>query len=400
MLAERECRLALACVVEAGDPRVAELVARYGAEETWRRTLAGATDRAWTARAQHLDLRRVEVETRRGGGRFVVPGDAEWPERLGDLEFCEPIQKLGGVPVGLWVRGEMPLADAVERSVAIVGSRASTAYGERVAADLAGGLALDGIAVVSGGAFGVDAAAHRGALGEDGITVALLACGVDTPYPRQHDGLLARVAESGALVSEYPPGEHPTRPRFLARNRLIAALSQATVVVEGAMRSGARNTASWANGCLRPLLAVPGPVTNATSFTPHHLIRHEGATLVTSVTDIREAVSPLGTVEQQRPRREQLVDLLGAEERAVLESVPSRGGRTAGELSLRAGLTMPATLAALEELAEGGLVSRRPDGRWRLGEVTNRPVLTPVPDAASDPGSPGAIAEEPEGRAE
>nr|NLI49913.1 DNA-protecting protein DprA [Propionibacterium sp.] len=380
---ERDTRRALACVVEGGDPRLAALIARHGVAEVWRLVLAGATDPAWTARARALDLGSLLRAERRCSARFLIPGDPEWPERLGDLEFCPEVQRLGGVPAGLWVRGERPLADAVEASVSIVGSRASSSYGDRVATELADGLVAEGVSVVSGGAFGIDAAAHRGALAGGGPTVAFVAGGVDEPYPRTHAQLLERVVEHGAVVSEYPPGERPTRYRFLARNRLIAAISQGTVIVEAAVRSGARNTVTWASGCGRPVMAVPGPIGNVTSFTPHRLIREGEAVLVTGVADVRELIGPLGVVGDDRPRCARLFDTLDADQRAVLEALPERGGRDAGEVALRAGVTVAAAFAALSELAEAGLVTRRGDGLWRLGEFGNRP-LVPVPGPASE----------------
>lgn len=373
-LAEREARRALACVVEAGDPRLAESVARRGAPATWRRVADGSGERAWAARASALDLDQVVAAEGRAGARFIIPGDEEWPEQLEDLARCPITQGAGGPPVGLWVRGR-PLARLVSVAVSIVGSRAATRYGERVAEDLAAGLAEAGICVVSGAAFGIDAAAHRGSLALEGPTVAVLACGVDEAYPRQNASLIEQVARQGSLVSEYPPGEHPTRLRFLARNRLIAALSEGTVLVEAAVRSGARNTVTWATGCGRPVMAVPGPVGNVTSFTPHRLIREGEAVLVTSVDDIRELVCQLGTVESGRPRCEHLLDGLGAGERTVYEALPARGGRDIGALALRAGVPVPACLVALGKLADAGLARRRADGQWGLGDVGDRPLL-------------------------
>lgn len=375
MSGERETRRALACVVEGGDPRLPELIGRHGADEVWRLVLAGVTDPAWTARAAALDLAAVVRAEGRGRLRFVIPGDEEWPERLGDLEFCPEVRRMGGVPAGLWVRGGVPLAEAVDRSVSIVGSRASSPYGDRVASELGNGVGEAGVGVVSGGAYGIDAAAHRGALAADGPTVAFLAGGADDAYPRIHASLLDRVAERGAVVSEYPPGANPTKTRFLARNRLIAAVSQGTVIVEAVARSGARNTVSWASGCGRPVMAVPGPVTSATSYTPHRLIREEGAVLVTTAADVLEVVSPLGSVYSERPRCAQLFDTLDDDQRAVLEALPARGGRDAGELALRAGVTVATAYAALSELAAAGMVARRADGLWRLGDQGNRPLL-------------------------
>ena len=200
---------------------------------------------------------------------------------------------MGRAPLGLWVRGPLRL-DALPAPVAVVGSRSATTYGTDVAAELAAGLARAGSAVVSGAAFGIDQAAHRGALAGDGPTVAVLACGVDRAYPAAHQRLLDHLAEHGAVVSELAPGCAPTRLRFLARNRIIAALSRGTVVVEAAVRSGALNTASWTARLNRPLMGVPGPVTSAPSEGVHQLIRSGAATLVTRADDVLELTGQMG----------------------------------------------------------------------------------------------------------
>lgn len=379
---ERMTRRALALVVEAGDPRIGELVGRYGVEGAWRLIQGAGSEAAWSRRALSVDVDAAVRAEERCGARFVIPGDDEWPPGLDDLAACGAVQDRGGVPLGLWVCGRVPFVQATAGAVAIVGSRACSPYGERVASGLAAELAEARHPVVSGGAYGIDAAAHRGALAGDGVTVAFLASGVDEPYPRQNASLLDQVAATGVVVSEYPPGEHPTRPRFLARNRLIAAASAGTVIVEAAHRSGARNTVSWATALGRPVMAVPGPVTNVTSATPHRLIREGEAVLVTSAAEIRELVSPLGAVALERPRRAQLLDALPAPQRAVYEALPTRGGRDAEDLALRAELGYAETLSALSELECAGLAMRRPDGGWRLGEVTNRPLLPLDPGRA------------------
>ena len=215
------------------------------------------------------------------GVRFVIPGDQEWPSGLDDLRHAAPIQRRSGEPFGLWLRGPGHLAQWMERSVAIVGSRAATAYGTGVATDLAADLVDRKVTVVSGGAFGIDTAAHRGALASGGPTVCVVANGVDVAYPPANAALFDALARDQLLVSELPPGAHPTRVRFLARNRLIAAMSQGTIVVEAALRSGARNTASWATECGRPLMAVPGSVYSRASTAPHLMIRNAQAVLVT-----------------------------------------------------------------------------------------------------------------------
>lgn len=374
---EREARMALNCVVEPGEPALAGLLADFTPGELWKLVSTGSgldgVVGAWRRRAATLGLRQVEGLARRHGLRFVVPEDPEWPEQLAVLDTCEPVQRLRGAPVGLWVAGARHLGESLLRSVSVVGSRASTAYGDRVASDWAAELASGGTTVLSGGAYGIDAAAHRGALAEDGCTVAVLANGLDELYPRAHVGLLGSVRETGVLVSEYPPGEHPTRLRFLARNRLVAALTQATVIVEAAARSGARNTATWAGVCGRPVAAVPGPVWSAQSYTPHRLVREGEAVLVASVAQLLELVGPLGEGDE-RPPQPRLLDALTPDELAVYEALPARGPRDTGALALRAGVTIPQALAALGSLVQAGFVTASADGRWKLGPVENRPL--------------------------
>jgi DNA processing protein len=298
--------------------------------------------------------------------RFVIPGDKEWPEPLADLAGCEPVNQLSGVPLGLWLAGGGDLAELAGQSVAMVGSRASTPYGDTVASELAAELSESGRAVFSGGAYGIDAAAHRGCLAGRTPTVAVMAGGLDQPYPTGHRPLFDRIAERGVLVSELPPGEHPTRVRFLARNRLIAALSPGTVLVEAAVRSGARNTVTWANVLGRIVMAVPGPVTSATSVTPHLLIRDAEAILVARAGDVLELLSPLGRDNPRPPSERRPTDELSAEELRVFEAVPGRGSLGAGELALRAGMTLPTCLALLDQLADQGFLVQNLLGQWQL----------------------------------
>lgn len=223
--------------------------------------------------------------------RLACPGDPEWPPQLADLGNSQPC--------ALWLRGTADLRFACQRSVAIVGSLASTAYGSYVAADIASVVAESGCAVVSGGAYGIDAAAHRGALAADGATIAVLACGVDVPYPAGHADLFDAITAHGLLVSEWPPGQLVSRLRFLGRNRIIAALATGTLVAEASSRSGACNTAGHARDLGRPLMAVPGPVTSGQSAGCHQLIREWHATLVTSPADVIDA---LGTAQPDPAR--------------------------------------------------------------------------------------------------
>src|SRR5215468_6943098 len=210
---------------------------------------------------------------RRAGIRLVCPGDPEWPSQLAVLGDASPW--------GLWVRGSGDLRYGCLRSVSVVGTRAATAYGSHVCTEMAATLAERGWTVVSGGAFGIDGCAHRGAIRAGGVTIAVLACGVDRDYPPGHYGLFRDIRVGGATVSEWPPGRMPTRPGFLVRNRVIAALSRGTVVVEAARRSGALNTARHARDQGRPLMAVPGPVTSTQSAGCHEAIREWGAVCVT-----------------------------------------------------------------------------------------------------------------------
>jgi DNA processing protein len=217
--------------------------------------------------------------------RLICPGDQDWPVQLEDLGAAQPY--------ALWVRGTAGLRSLCQRAVAIVGSRAATAYGAHIATQIAASLSGQGWTIVSGAAYGIDAAAHHGALvAAGGATIAVLACGVDHAYPRGHVDLLASIAAHGAVISEYPPGQLPQRRRFLARNRLIAALTAGTVVVEAELRSGALNTARHARGLGRPTMTVPGPVTSSASGGCHQLIRDGQATCITCAADVIADVSP------------------------------------------------------------------------------------------------------------
>ncbi len=355
--AERRARLRLSCVLDGGDPIVVELLARHGAEGAWARIRNGALGEPTAERAASLSLASVERLAADTGARFLVPGDDEWPPSLADLAHAGEIQRRGGEPYGLWLRGPGHFADLMRHSVAIVGSRAATAYGTGIAADLAADLAERGVTVVSGGAFGIDAAAHRGALAVGGPSVGVLACGVDVAYPPAHASMFDQLARDHLLVSELPPGAHPTRVRFLARNRLIAAMTQATVVVEAALRSGARNTAGWAAECGRPLMAVPGSVYSRASTGPHLMIRNGQAVLVTNASEVMELISEAGQDTLPLPQGPQRVtDTLSECQLAVFEAVPARRRASVGDIALAAGVSVPVCLAALTELEAAGLV--------------------------------------------
>lgn len=356
-MSDRASRMALSCAMDGGEPAVADLVERLGAQAAWAKVVEGVLGDQPARRAAGIDLEEVHRRAEEAGARFVVPGDEEWPPGVDDLALAEPIQRRGGRPVGLWLRGPGQLAQWSERSVAIVGSRAATAYGNGVAADLAADLADLGVTVVSGGAYGIDASAHTGALAAGGRSIGVVANGVDVAYPPGNTRLFESLGRDQLLVSELPPGAHPTRVRFLARNRLIAALAQGTVVVEAALRSGARNTAGWALECSRPLMAVPGPVFSRASTAPHLMIRNGQATLVTSAAEVMEMVSEIGQGTLpllQGPSRR--TDALSQAQLSVFEAVPARRRASVGDVALAAGLSVPATLAALTHLESAGMV--------------------------------------------
>ena len=359
---EVRARLALSRLAEPGDVALGTDVVQHGAEEVLARVRAGAGGGGVRVAGYRTRLDRLDVDTdvevaTRSGARLVVPGDEEWPSQLDDLGPARPLL--------LWVTGRDELERVCRRSVAVVGARACTPYGEAVAGELSAGLADRGWAVVSGGAFGVDAAAHRGALAVGGSTVAVLACGVDVAYPVAHTSLLAAVRESGVVVSELPPGAHPTRTRFLERNRVIAALTRGTVVVEAAIRSGARNTAGHADRLSRTVMAVPGPVTSASSAGCHQMVRDEGALLVTSAADVVDAVGVLGEDAAPSVRGETRPhDGLDEMSLRVLEALPLRRWAPPDAVGRAAGLDPPSVLRALGRLQSGGL-ARTKDGGWR-----------------------------------
>ena len=378
---DRAARVALTYLLEPGNRAVWSLVQEHGAPATLDALLGDdfpdqAVRSSVMARRKGLDPRRFAETTMhraaRLGARIVVPSDDEWPERVDSLAVLE-LEAPGRInrdvrpPLCVWVRGGWPLGEALDRSVAVVGARASTGYGNQVTSDLAYGLVEHGWTVVSGGAFGIDAAAHRATLGAGGRTVAVLACGVDRPYPAGNSALFERISEQGLLISEWPPGSEPLRHRFLIRNRVIAAATAGTVVVEAAARSGAAQTMSRVLALRRAAMVVPGPVTSAMSVGCHELLRSRpDATLVTNVLDVLEAVGRMGEYDQPPPRGpEHRRDALDEESALVLEAVPPRGSIAPEELAARAGLTLRTVLRRLSLLEVAGLVVRR-DGEVAL----------------------------------
>lgn len=363
MIDERAARMALCALEPLGAPAFLRALQTFGAVELWQGFLAQGESTAWGRRARAVDPAEVERRTAACGARFLIPGDDEWPAPLADLDQAVVAQQTGE-PVGLWVLGRS--LGELTACVAVVGARAASAYGEHMTLELAADLASAGRVVVSGLAFGVDAAAHRGALGVRGQTVAVVACGVDDPYPAANRRLAEAVIDSGALVSELPPGSRPTRYGFLARNRIIAGLSAAVVVTEAAARSGAKNTASWASAVGRHLLAVPGPINSSLSATPHRLIRDGVAILCTGAADVEELLGPLGEVDDGDGRGEaRAIDRLRPALLAIREAVRPREEVSAAQLSARTGQAMVEVLAGACELVEKGWLDEA-DGGFTL----------------------------------
>jgi DNA processing protein len=389
---EAYARAALTYLAEPADRWLGRLLRLHGAAATLdaikadclpgehatkpaaRGAMKAAMER-WQVRLPGLPAPEEVLAFRESGIRVITPDDPEWPGQLADLGDDQPY--------ALWLRGNADLRFSCLRSLAVVGSRAATAYGCYVAAEFAASLASRGLAVVSGGAFGVDAAAHRGALGAGGVTVAVLACGVDVPYPTAHAELFDAITAEGVLASEWPPGQHVSRLRFLVRNRVIAALATGTLVVEAAQRSGALNTARHARDLHRRLMAVPGPVTSDLSAGCHQVIREWQGTLVTSAAEVIEHLSPVGvpliaeagtgtgTGAGAGPSGRRAApavlprDLLDLESARVLDAMPRRGGMGTVRVAQRAGLAPATTAALLGQLATGGFIERCDEG-WRL----------------------------------
>ncbi|MER7589310.1 DNA-processing protein DprA [Micromonospora sp. NPDC127501] len=403
MSAEEERRLArvaLTWLAEPGTRAVHHLVERHGPVETLDLLLDGGSPDGWlhstvAARSAAGDARAVAAEALeradRLGARLVTPDDEDWPAQvasLAELRLPDVSRRVDGEtapPLCFWVRGSWPLGEALDRSVAVVGARAATGYGQHVATELGYGLAERDWTVVSGGAFGIDAAAHRGALTAGGLTVAVLACGLDRPYPMGNAALFDRIAETGLLVSEWPPGAEPLRPRFLIRNRVIAAGTRGTVVVEASARSGATQTARRAIHSNRVAMVVPGPVTSAMSVGAHEFLREQPkARLVTGVAHVLEEVGRIGADLAPLARGPQrATDALDDEARALLEALPRRGAMGVDRLSARAGVALRTALRKLSLLEELSMVVRRDDGyalapparqKRAAAETSGRPV--------------------------
>ncbi|GCD34532.1 DNA processing protein DprA [Streptomyces chrestomyceticus JCM 4735] len=358
---ERAARAALTRIAEPGD----EAVGRWLRQTTpvhLVQSLLGEWDmpqgvskekyKGLRLRASRTDADRAAADLAAVaalGGRFICPGDDEWPQQLNDLG--------DGKPIGLWVRGRANLRMWALRSVAVVGARACTEYGAHLAATLSAGLADRGWTVVSGAAYGVDGAAHRGALAAKGASVAVLASGVDYAYPRGHTELIHRLAEQGLVIAELPPGDHPTRSRFIMRNRVIAALTRGTVVVEAELRSGSLVTARRAAELGRFTMGMPGPVTSGLSAGVHQLLRDE-AVVVTEAAEVIELVGSIGDLAPAQRGPTLARDLLDPVASRVLEAVPARGGADSRRLARDSGTAEEVAQGKLFELQSLGFVQR------------------------------------------
>jgi DNA processing protein len=334
----------------------------------------------WQPRLKSAAALLAVRQAARYGARLLVPDAPGWPIGVDDLGLHAPI--------ALWVRGIEGALAALDSSVAVVGARSATNYGEHVTMEVSAGLVDRGYAIVSGAAYGIDGMAHRAALASHGTTVAFLAGGVDRFYPSGHDALLTRMVEAGAIISELPCGQPPTKWRFLQRNRLIAAASQATVVIEAGWRSGSLNTAGHAAEIGRPIGAVPGPITSAASAGCHRLIRDYNATLVTTAEEIAELLGG-----QPRPGNSQIesgsrtglgspVELVetrprSAEETRLLDAISQTSPREVPDIAARAGLSIAAVQSLLGALEIEELVIERERG-W-VKKKPKDPTLPPPP---------------------
>lgn len=294
---DRRARMILACMTEPADAVTGRLVRKLGAVETvelvgsqgtvagMSRVEAGLWRTRLGERADASLIRSTVQATETRGLNVLIPHDEAWPAGLAVLG--------DRAPLALWTRGDAGLlTTSLPGLVTVTGARAATAYGAHVASMLAGDLARRGRVVVSGAAYGIDAAAHRAALASGRPSIAVMASGVDRPYPAGHRELLGEIVDNGVLVAEVPPGTAPSRERFIQRGRLLAAVSGATVIVEAGLRSGSLNMARVAAGLGRPVGAVPGPVTSATSVGTHRLLHDGTATLVTDASDVTSLLEP------------------------------------------------------------------------------------------------------------
>jgi DNA processing protein len=362
---DRFARAAWSRVAEPGDPVASRLILMHGPAAALLVAASGAEQsvQRFLPRLELLDVERDLEVGSKFSARIVCPGDPEWPPGLDDLS---------APPYCLWVRGPVDVASACQRSAAVVGARSATAYGEMVATDMAAGLGERRFTVISGAAFGIDAAAHRGALATGASTIAVLAGGVERPYPSSHAALIARIVEVGAVISEVAPGSAPTKTRFLQRNRMIATMGRGTVVVEAGLRSGSLNTARTAAEHGRVVAAVPGPVTSMMSSGCHEAIRSGMALLVTDAAEAAEAIGDYG-IDLAPARRGQTVagDELDELAARLLSALPVRKGVPVSRLAVSSGLSVAEVRSLLGRLDLTALAERHGEG-WRQGPAVRK----------------------------
>lgn len=345
-----------------------ESIAQRSSEELSHEELQQALER-WLPRLQSRVALLALTQAARYTVRLLIPGDPAWPVGLDDLG--------AHAPLALWLRGNESTLSSSSESIALVGARAATGYGEHVAMEASAGLVDRGYTIVSGAAYGIDGMAHRAALASSGQTIAVLAGGVDRFYPSGHEALLTRIVEEGAVVSELPCGAAPTKWRFLQRNRIIAAMSQATVVLEAGWRSGSLNTAGHAAALGRPLGAVPGPVTSAASAGCHRLIREFDAVCVTNADEMAE-LAPLHN-ESGGPRGiAPSSQSAGAnpEHVRILDALSTRSARLVDDIAARAGLSVSAVQGALGVMQLDGAATERANGWVKAAAVSVSPRPT------------------------
>ncbi|MBB5632485.1 DNA processing protein [Cryobacterium mesophilum] len=378
---DRFSRSAWTGIAEPGDRVAGTLVAVLGAREaldavvsrenvealhgrvgdTVTKEELGQAFERWTPRLQSRTALLALSQAARYGVRLLVPGDTAWPPGMDDLG--------PHAPLALWLRGnESTLATAGD-SIALVGARAATGYGEHVAMEASAGLVDRGYTIVSGAAYGIDGMAHRAALASSGQTIAVLAGGVDRFYPSGHEALLTRIVDAGAVLSELPCGAAPTKWRFLQRNRLIAAMSRATVVLEAGWRSGSLNTAGHAAALGRPLGAVPGPVTSAASAGCHRLIREFDAVCVTNPDEMAELAPLTGLADRAEGALRttiegETVEPAGMQEDRVrvVDALSTRSARVVDDIAARAGLSVATVQGVLGAMQLDGGAAERGSG--------------------------------------
>jgi DNA processing protein len=359
-LTQGDVRAAAAQNATATAPQPGAQASRFATGQDPNGELAAGIER-WRPRLRSSAVERVLHLAARIGATLIVPGRLReqplpWPAGVDDLG--------AHAPIALWARGSIGRLSRNPPGVALVGARAATGYGEHVASELSAGLVELGLPIVSGAAYGIDGMAHRAALASGGLTLAFLAGGVDRFYPAGHDDLLRRITEHGLVLSEVPCGTAPTKWRFLQRNRLIAACSAATVVVEAGARSGSLNTAGHASALGRPLGAVPGPVTSPASAGCHRLLREYDAVCVTNAREVAELIGPLAVPSPDSAVGAARASRDSPEAVRVLDALATRTPRTPAELAARSGLGLGPVLAVLGTLEIEGRAKEDAEG-WR-----------------------------------